>query len=331
MDYKLEYIKIAVTFDCNLSCEFCSQQFKKRDYREIPYNVVTKILNDEDIMDDLRLIILTGGEPLVRYDLSKRIIQAANRCGIETGIFTNGVLITEENLAELRQTGLDWIRISLYDPIDFEWLSRIMSLIKKLSFKRKVKIVITRTNLSQLETTLDKILDIGIDELDVKPFSLLSDINVDSNHQLSYKEHIHAMRVMTKFQKQVQSLIKITFLPLCYEFLLQDVDPEDLSPCNCGKKYLYIEPSGDIKPCPSYRESIGNIHKDKLGTIWKRSPLLEQIRRLSQPESRPEECKECPKWEQCVITDCHVITYNKYGDFSRANPQCPQILQRSIT
>jgi radical SAM protein with 4Fe4S-binding SPASM domain len=110
---------IAVTARCNLSCSHCGD-------RAVVAGNGTK--QPEPCRKDLRTVfrqlaqcgartvLISGGEPLLRSDLSA-IIDDAGSSGLSCGILTNGTLLTSHCMRELRATGaVSFIRLSIEVP-----------------------------------------------------------------------------------------------------------------------------------------------------------------------------------------------------------------------
>ncbi len=101
-----------LTRRCNLACKHC---YAISSNREFPGELSTDELYT--VMDDLKafrvpVLILSGGEPLLRpdiFDLSKR----AKGMGFYVGLSTNGTMITEENVGAIAECGYDYVGISL--------------------------------------------------------------------------------------------------------------------------------------------------------------------------------------------------------------------------
>jgi heme d1 biosynthesis radical SAM protein NirJ len=97
---------------CNLCCEHCYSISADRDF--------PGELNTEEIyrvMDDLRAIdvpvlILSGGEPLLRPDLFE-VATRAKAMGFYLGLSTNGTLIDRDNVRRIANAGFDYVGISL--------------------------------------------------------------------------------------------------------------------------------------------------------------------------------------------------------------------------
>ncbi len=97
---------------CNLQCKHCYSISSDVDF---PGELTTGELYQ--VMDDLKafrvpVLILSGGEPLLRPDIFD-ISQRAKSMGFYVGLSTNGTLITEANIAEIAAVGYDYVGISL--------------------------------------------------------------------------------------------------------------------------------------------------------------------------------------------------------------------------
>lgn len=128
---KFEYLRISVTDRCNFRCSYCmpSEIFNK-DYSFIKQN---KILSYEEIIQiskilkkvGLNKIRITGGEPLLRKNIDKLIYKLKYEEGINNvSMTTNGSLLTDKKLNELKASGLDSITLSL-DTLDSDKITKI--------------------------------------------------------------------------------------------------------------------------------------------------------------------------------------------------------------
>ena len=97
---------------CNLTCKHCYSISADIDFPgELDTQQVFRV------MDDLRafgvpVLILSGGEPLLRpdiYDISQR----AKDMGFYTGLSTNGTLIDEATIERIAAVGYDYVGISI--------------------------------------------------------------------------------------------------------------------------------------------------------------------------------------------------------------------------
>jgi GTP 3',8-cyclase len=124
----ITYLRISVTDKCNLRCIYCMPE------GGLPWLRRDEILTYEEIAAlvraaasaGVRTIRLTGGEPLVRRNLSRLVEAISAVRGIEDiALSTNGLLLHEQ-LADLVAAGLRRINFSLdtLRPDRFEAIAR---------------------------------------------------------------------------------------------------------------------------------------------------------------------------------------------------------------
>ncbi|MCX7770242.1 MAG: GTP 3',8-cyclase MoaA [Proteobacteria bacterium] len=112
---KISYLRISVTDRCNLRCIYCMPQegIKLFPHQEIlTYEEIIKITKASKQIG-IDTVRITGGEPLIRKNLSFLISQIRNIEGIrDLAITTNGILL-DKLLPELFSAGLKRVNISL--------------------------------------------------------------------------------------------------------------------------------------------------------------------------------------------------------------------------
>jgi len=111
----IDYIRISVTDRCNLRCRYCMPE---EGVQQVAHD---EILTFDEILHLARIfamagishIKITGGEPLVRKNVTALIKDLKKIPGIETVTMTTNGLLLEENLPALADAGVDGINISL--------------------------------------------------------------------------------------------------------------------------------------------------------------------------------------------------------------------------
>lgn len=97
---------------CNLTCKHCYSISADKDF---PGELSTEEVFS--VMDDLKtfgvpVLILSGGEPLLRRDIFE-ISQRAKDMGFYVGLSTNGTLINKDNIANIAAVGYNYVGISI--------------------------------------------------------------------------------------------------------------------------------------------------------------------------------------------------------------------------
>jgi cyclic pyranopterin phosphate synthase len=115
----LRSLRVSVTDRCNLRCQYCMPE---PDYAWLPRQSILdfeEIATLADAFTSLGVdrVRITGGEPLLRRDLTRLIAQLAAKPAIrDLALTTNGVLLAQQAVA-LRDAGLHRLTVSL-DTLD---------------------------------------------------------------------------------------------------------------------------------------------------------------------------------------------------------------------
>lgn len=125
---RINYLRISVTDRCNLRCRYCMPQegihLARRD----------ELLSFEEIVAIVRCanelginkVRLTGGEPLVRKDITELVGMLQRECAIaDLSLSTNGLLLSHY-AEQLKRNGLDRVNVSLdtLNPAKFKEMTR---------------------------------------------------------------------------------------------------------------------------------------------------------------------------------------------------------------
>jgi cyclic pyranopterin phosphate synthase len=112
---RIEYLRISVTDKCNLRCVYCMPveglPWLKRD-EILDYEEIARVVRVMATMG-LKRLRITGGEPLVRRDLSSLIRMLSAIDGIENIALSTNAVLLEAQAEDLKAAGVDRVNISL--------------------------------------------------------------------------------------------------------------------------------------------------------------------------------------------------------------------------
>jgi radical SAM protein with 4Fe4S-binding SPASM domain len=97
---------------CNLHCVHCYSDSENRAYADELTTSEGRVLIDDLADYGIPVLLLSGGEPLLRPDLFELIAHARSR-GVRVTLSTNGTLITPDVAARLRAHEVSYVGISL--------------------------------------------------------------------------------------------------------------------------------------------------------------------------------------------------------------------------
>jgi heme d1 biosynthesis radical SAM protein NirJ len=159
---------------CNLACKHCYSVSADHDF---PGELTTE--EACRVMDDLhaygvRVLILSGGEPLLRPDIFT-LSERARDLGFFTALSTNGTLIDEPMADRIADLGFHYVGVSL-DGIGevhdrfrrqdgaFDAALKGLRLLKARGVKTGLRFTLTEDNQQDFEDVLDLMRDEGIDK-----------------------------------------------------------------------------------------------------------------------------------------------------------------------
>jgi len=111
---QVNYLRISVTDHCNLNCVYCSagQIVHLPRHQVLSYEEIQRVVQVAASMG-INKVRLTGGEPLLRADLSELVAMVARINGIDDiSLTSNGVLLRHQ-ATELKKAGLNRVNVSL--------------------------------------------------------------------------------------------------------------------------------------------------------------------------------------------------------------------------
>ncbi|TET26040.1 MAG: radical SAM protein [Candidatus Bathyarchaeum sp.] len=296
---------LALTFRCQNDCIHC--------YAGGPHE--TPELDTDQwkkVIDRLKKIgvfifTFTGGEPTLREDLPE-LLQYAQEKGIVTGLITNGRRLKDkEYVQRLVDAGLDFVQITLesHDPTIHDSITSV-----KGSWRETVegiKNAIPTPIYATTNTTLNKYNANSF--LETIEFLHHLGLKVFGCNSLIYSGS--APSVATEFALTIDELrrllpkilIKANELGMKFMWYTPtqycQLDPVSLGlgvkSCTAARVNMCVGPEGQVYPCQSYFESVGNILKDNWKKIWNH-PLCLSLRAR---EYAPEKCKECLQLPIC--------------------------------
>jgi len=309
------FAQYEITSKCNYNCFFCYNVWKKegeKENKDLPKKDQFKVI---DKLAELEIfgLIISGGEPLIVPYLHE-IIKKATAYKIETGIITNGSLLTKEISKKLFNSGLENIQISLHginnatndyitgtkNSFDKTFQGIKNALLYFDPEKINVNMVVIKKNINQMYDLAKKIKNIGVVNFSISSFDYTGKGMSAFNQAPNSEEFRHIFKELLRIKKELNIFVVFSgCFPLC--ILKRPIDKEVIDVigniCDAGVTQIVIDSEGNIRPCVSYPQKIGNILKDDVFDIWKNSKILQKLRRL---ENVPDNCKSCKNLLYCM-------------------------------
>ena len=294
---------LAITYRCNNDCLHCYNA-RPRDYPELStehwHNILDKLWKI-----GIPHIIFTGGEPTLRDDLPE-LIAHAEQNGQITGINTNGRRLSDPNFVDsLVKSGLDHVQITLesHNPEIHDamvnahgaWKQTISGLRNVLNSSLYVMTNTTMLtdNSLLLKETLEFLASNGVPTIGLNAL-IYSGKGLSVKTGIAESELPSLLNVAREITSSYnQRLIWYTPTQYC------NFDPMQLElgvkSCTAAMYNMCIEPNGDVIPCQSYYQSLGNILTTSWASIWNH----ELSTNLRERKNIPQRCLVCSLVSEC--------------------------------
>lgn len=317
----LSYLFWECTLRCNLHCKHCGSDCKSSsETPDMPAEHFLKVIDSITPHVDTHktMIVITGGEPLMRKDL-ELIGTELHKREYPWGMVTNGMLLTEERLKSLVNAGLRSITISL-DGMeeDHNWmrgnehsfrnaLRAIQLLSRTNGILWDVVTCVNGKNIHYLPELKDSLYRIGVRNWRLFTIFPVGRAKLHPEFQLSNTQFRDLLEFI-KATKQ-EGLIKANYC--CEGFLgeYEGVVRDNFYKCHAGIHNASILNDGSISGCTSIRSNFhqGNIYKDDFWDVWENR--FEKYR--NREWAHKGECADCKMFRYCEGNGMHLYDDNE--------------------
>jgi heme b synthase len=327
---------------CNLDCRHCRAAASLGPYPgELTTDEGIKLLNDVASMGQV-VIILTGGEPLLREDIFE-LTAHGHRVGHRMVMAVNGTLVTPEIARRLKEVGVQRVSVSIdgvtaasHDnlrgvPGAYEGALRGIEAFKQAGLPFQINTTITKTNLSELPAIYELAINLGAAAHHVFVLVPTGRGAEMVDQLLSPKEYEETLRWMLARQKEGRLHLKPTCAPQYYRLWREDAHArgEKITPrthgmeamtkgCLGGQGFAFVSYKGDVQPCGYLEQAAGNIREQPFPEIWAHSELFKQLRAVDDYHGK---CHACQYRRVCG--GCRARAYAMTGDALAEDPICP--------
>ncbi len=298
--------EIAVTYDCNNRCRFCYASCGGKDMRsQLDTAALKKII---DIFKDeakIPFFSFTGGEPLLRNDLEELAAYATSR-GLRINLISNGTLATAKRARSLFQAGFRTAQVSIESPVAaiHDGLCGVEGCFDKTVAGIRALIdagLSVQTNSTLTGINRRSLLDLPgfVRSLGVKRMSMNLFIPAGSGLDAGdlFVPYSEAGSFVDEVRKSA-SLAGTDFFwysptPLCiYNPIARGLGNKSCAACD---GLLSVSPTGDLLPCSSCPDSVGNLASDNFTQLWSGEKSLW----YKHKNYAREECKACDSFTAC--------------------------------
>lgn len=321
--------QLEITDFCNHRCVHCynlDSEVQNRPSRKVSDETVlacAQKLIDNKIFS----VIVTGGEPLIKKELTKKVITLLKENDTGVALNTNLTLADDDFIQFLKDQKVGVLTScpsgennSFAKLVGIDNYKVFESKVKKLvdaGVKCTVNMVVTKDNLHEIRLTAEKMKALGCKSFAATPMGL----NVEYPRLdllLSVEEVRKVIADLLWIEENLKMKVDILeALPKCVfqEEILKGKHHFLNRKCQAGRTVIAVSCNGDVRPCAHNPYPYGNLLKEDLRDIWKKMDDWRSTKYI------PEECKGCTWLHRCN-GGCRTSAKVFNGDWDKKDMWC---------
>ena len=322
-----------VTSMCNLRCMHCHARGGEPYPGELDTEKAKLLIENLTTVKEFRMLVFTGGEPLVRKDIFELTEHAVN-LGFNVVYATNATLIDKDKARKMERIGVLGAAVSidsinprkhdLFRGVNGAWKKCIEGIKNLLDYGLYLQINITASKLNYNEIPdLIRFSDkLGAHVILLYNFVASGRGEEYSNLELSISEYLNLVKTVAELQSEVELVIVPVALPWYYASIISKsklpvrIVKNWVTGCIAARGMFYIKPNGDVWPCAFLPIKAGNVVNERAIDVWN-SEIFKKIR---DRENLKGACKNCKYREICG--GCRSRAYISTGDPFAEDPTC---------
>jgi heme b synthase len=329
------------TRNCNLACVHCRASATCGPYSgELDTRAAFSLL-DQISEVGKPIIILTGGEPLLRPDIFD-IASYGTQIGLKMVMALNGTLITEKIAKQLAGSGITRLSISLdgatkeshdrFRGVDgaFEGAIQGIEMAQEVGIEFQVNTTITKTNLAEITAIQELAVNLGAVAHHIFLLVPTGRGKYILDQEIDAEEYEQTLNWFYEQTEKTPLQLKATCAPHYYRILRQRARKEGKSVtfkthgldavtrgCLGGIGFCFISHRGIVQPCGFLDVNCGDINQTSFADIWNHSETFLALRDYSQLKGK---CGPCEYKKVCG--GCRARAYEATGDILAQEPLC---------
>ncbi len=340
-EFQLRMVAWEVTRSCNLSCIHC-----RASARDEPYAGELSTKECFELLDEITsfarpVIILTGGEPLLRDDIFD-IAEYGSSKGLRMVMAPNGTLVDATTVDRLKRVGVMRISLSLdgataaahdsFRQVEgaFDAVMRAAREANKAGLEFQINSTVTSRNVADIPAIMDLAVEMGASAFHV--FMLVPTGRAEElgDELIGAEECERFLRWLHSEIGKRPIAIKATCAPHFYRIAQQGERAAKTRDgmraggldrttrgCLAGVAFCFVSHVGDVFPCGYLEVNCGNVRDKSILEIWSNAEPFVTLRNFKNYKGRCGKCKFL-----AVCGGCRARAYAVTGDYLREEPLC---------
>jgi radical SAM protein with 4Fe4S-binding SPASM domain len=326
VEYFPEIVSWNVTQRCNLQCSHCYLAAGERAPAELSFEEGSHLI-DQLAASGTRMLILTGGEPLMRRDIVKLAAHASST-GMLVVLGTNGMLLNPTVVQGLKAAGVAGAALSLdsLDPdkhdtfrgVPGAWKGAVRGL--RVCISQGLPVLLQMTVLPWNYSEITVMMEFAHKE-GASGFNLYFLVCTGRGEELTDitpQQYEEALSSLVEAQgRYPQMMVRARCAPQISRVASQQGSAlVGSAGCLAARQYCRITPEGDVTPCPYLPLVAGNVRKAPFSEVWRNAPLFQRLR----TEAPGGKCGPCDFRDLCG--GCRARAFALKGDLLAEDPWC---------
>lgn len=326
--------QLELTDACNNACLHCYNYWRYLETgKRISHDPHARTLDhfrqllNHLIINEVRTVTFTGGEPFMRRDVLFDLVGDAKRAGLKTGINTNGALITTGDIGRLQDNGVDFLLVSLLsdDPVIHNRItksyshastSRAITNLAKAGLRVAANMVVSVHNWNRVRQTSMYVRNLGLEEFSATP--ILSCPLASGHSGLLLSSEQVKIVLNDLLWAQARGMKVDVLEPLAHCMFNEDERVRfsrflSHRSCSAGISDMVVSPDGDVRPCILATSTHGNLFVDGWEKCWS------SLACWCSQDLLPHDCLSCAAVDECG-GGCRVAAQAVSGNINGSDP-----------
>lgn len=330
---------LEITAACNLRCIHCHAVSSEPGKDELTTEEAMKLIDDLAKVPEFRMLVYSGGEPLVRRDLFE-LLRHSRKVGLANVVATNGTLIDEDVAFRLADAGVVGAAISLdssqsathnhirRDERAYELAMRGIRACRKAGILLQINVTAMEYNLPELDELIQLADAEGAGIMLMYQLVPVGRGSAIEDASLDVTQNETLLKLLADKQKHISTIVEPVAGPQYWAYLMEQrgksggiwlkLAEQVFHGCAAGRGFVYIKTNGDVWPCPFVEISAGNVREQPFESIWARSQVFLDLR--DRENTLKGTCGECAYRKMCGGCRGRALACN--GDYLAEDPSC---------
>jgi len=325
--FKPSLVSWNLTRKCNLKCPHCYLEAGNEDEAELTTDECHALI-DEFHELGTEMLILTGGEPLLRRDIFE-IATHASSLGMWIVMGTNGVLVNDHVAQKMVECGIKGVGISIDSvhadkhnnfrggPNAWQLSVRAIDLCRANGLEVLVQSTVTSMNVDEIRDLIE--FAKAKEAWSFNLYFLIQTGRGQEMNDLSAEETDAVLRDLAKAQQEYSPMLIRAKCAPQFKQIAHDMGLGGLESggCMAATEYCRIMPGGDVTPCPYMTVVAGNVRDKGFADVWLNSSIFADLRDTRNLKGK---CGACEFKDLCG--GCRCRAFAAFGDYLREDPAC---------